>query len=180
MTCLCTDDRAHACSGGGVTPPGRVCACPCHRDTLGLLRQQLAAATRARPSQVDTREEYVHGAPYPSRVIARIAGRITVTADAANAADAALLATSFARRALDFGAPQPTRGEKRRRALARGAPISDTETHADLRGVEVRTKTVGPTGHDIAAYAEAAKLDPQGRACRVWLDVGPDLTGDLE
>lgn len=32
IPCLCTDDAAETCSGGGVTPRGRTCVCRCHRD----------------------------------------------------------------------------------------------------------------------------------------------------
>ena len=43
MSCLCTDDDILVCAGGGVTPPGLLCRCPCHRP---VLRPAFAGAIR--------------------------------------------------------------------------------------------------------------------------------------
>lgn len=151
--------------------------CPCSHHAadaraLADAARHIAHAVRARPEQVT-----VSATPDLDvvQVDVGIAGRLNVSARAATVADAAQLAVSLAWRALDLGAPREDKRERARRKVGRGLPVIDVPAAPELRGIEAKTKVVGTNARDIGEYAAAAAQDPNGRACKVWVEVGEEL-----
>lgn len=144
---------------------------PADARALADAARHIAHVVSALPSQV-----VVSAAPDVDghRVDVDLAGRVTLSARAATIADAAQLVVSLAWRALDLGAPREDKTRRARRKVRRGLPIIDVPTRPELRGVEARTKVVGAAATDVGEYAAAAAQDPGGRACKVWLEIGPE------
>ena len=175
MTCLCTDDRAHACSGGGLPRlASGACSCPHHEERVLLdLRAAVARALRAPEHMVTVTAVPDVGAV---QVDVEIDG-ITFGARRATTVDAAQRIVLAAFRALDFGA-------RDHRGRGAGAPIVDVLTHPELAGLGLAAKLVRPHALGVGEYAEAAREDERAGGCgvayRMEIEDGPDLTGDLE
>ncbi len=178
MTCRCSDDDRALCAGGGVTPPGELCRCPhCHNGSvLDDLRIQVARAVRAHRRAVDV---FVTRDLDTTQVDVAVDGRVGFWARSKTAQDAAQLVSFAAFRALDFGSRVKGRGG--------GAPVVEALPHPVLAGLGLDAMDVRPHAAGIAEYAEAAREDGRmrglpagemGRAYRMEIEIGDDLTGE--
>ena len=57
-------------------------------------------------------------------------------------------------------------------------PIRDVAHDPRTRGIAHRTKEIGAGAEAAREYIDAALQDPRERAVRVWVEIGPDLTGE--
>lgn len=57
-----------------------------------------------------------------------------------------------------------------------GGPLQRAPHHPALDHIAYRTKAAGLGAEAAREYLDAALADPRGRAVRVWVECGPDLT----